>query len=41
VATVNWDPAYPVGPPVAVAARDKWVYVADPDNGKILIYELR
>jgi len=41
MATVNWDPAYPVGPPVAVAARDKWVYVADPENGKILIYELR
>ncbi len=41
LATVNWDPTYPVGPPVAVAARDKWVYLADPENGKILIYELR
>ena len=40
-ATVNWDPAYPLGQPVAVAARGNWVYVADPQNAKILIYELR
>ena len=40
-ATVNWDEKYPIGPPVAVAARDKWVYVADPQNSRILIYELR
>jgi len=39
--TVNWDPQYPIGPPVAVAARQDWVYVADPANAKILIYELR
>jgi hypothetical protein len=40
-ATVNWDASYPMGPTVAVAARDVWVYVADPQNAKILIYELR
>ena len=39
--TVNWDASYPIGPPVAVAARGDWVYVADPENAKILIYELR
>ncbi len=39
--TVNWDTTYAVGPPSAVAARDKWVYIADPQNSKILIYELR
>ncbi len=39
--TVNWDPEFPIGPPVGVAARGDWVYVADPDNSRILIYELR
>ena len=39
--TVNWDTTYAVGPPAAVAARDKWVYVADPQYSRILIYELR
>ncbi|MFH0777537.1 MAG: NHL repeat-containing protein [Candidatus Eisenbacteria bacterium] len=39
--TVNWDTTYAIGKPVAVAARERWVYIADPDNGKILIYELR
>lgn len=41
LATVNWDPSYLLGRPVAVAARGDRVYVADPDNAKILIYELR
>jgi hypothetical protein len=41
LATVNWDPEVVIGPPPAVAAKDKWVYVADPANNRILIYELR
>ena len=39
--TVNWDTTFVVGPPVAVAARGDWVYVADPAYSRILIYELR
>ena len=39
--TVTWDSTIVIGPPTAVAARDKWVYVADPDHRRILIYELR
>jgi len=39
--TVTWEPAVVIGPPTAVAARDKWVYVADPEHSRILIYELR
>lgn len=39
--TVNWDPTVVIGPPPAVAAKDRWVYVADPQNSRILIYELR
>jgi hypothetical protein len=39
--TVNWDTTFAVGPPVAVAARLDWVYVADPENARILIYEYR
>ncbi len=41
LATVNWDPDVVIGPPPAVAAKDRWVYVADPANSRILIYELR
>ncbi|MCX5801907.1 MAG: NHL repeat-containing protein [Candidatus Eisenbacteria bacterium] len=39
--TVTWDSTVVIGPPPAVAARDKWVYVADPEHSRILIYELR
>jgi len=39
--TVNLDKAVVIGPPTAVAARDKWVYVADPEHSRILIYECR
>jgi len=39
--TVTVDPATTIGPPTAVAARDAWVYVADPEHSRILIYELR
>ena len=41
LATVNWDTTVVIGPPTAVAARDKWVYVADPEYSRILIYEFR
>ena len=41
LATVTRDPATVIGPPSSVSARDKWVYVADPEHGRILIYELR
>jgi hypothetical protein len=41
LATVTWDSTVVIGPPTAVAARDKWVYVADPEHSRILIYELR
>jgi hypothetical protein len=41
LATVNWDSTVVIGPPTAVAARDKWVYIADPEHSRILIYELR
>ena len=41
LATVTRDPAVVIGPPSAVSARDKWVYVADPEHSRILIYELR
>ena len=41
IKTVTLDPATTIGPPSAVAARDKWVYVADPEHNRILIYELR
>jgi len=41
LATVNWDTTVVIGPPTAVAARDKWVYIADPEHSRILIYELR
>jgi hypothetical protein len=41
LATVTWDTTVNIGPPTAVAARDKWVYVADPEHSRILIYELR
>jgi hypothetical protein len=39
--TVNLDKTVVIGPPTAVAARDKWVYVADPEHSRILIYECR
>ncbi|UCF79629.1 MAG: NHL repeat-containing protein [Candidatus Eiseniibacteriota bacterium] len=41
LATVNWDSTVVVGEIPAVAAKDKWVYVADPEHNRILIYELR
>jgi hypothetical protein len=41
VATVTRDPAAVIGTAVAVIAREQYVYVADPEHSRILIYELR
>ena len=40
-ATVNWDSTVVVGKLPAVAAKEDWVYIADPEHNRILIYELR
>jgi hypothetical protein len=39
LASVTLDPAVSIGKAVSVAARNKFVYVADPDHNRILIYE--